>query len=147
MLWWTLHPLALPRQARKMANCCAPKDQVQENTEANEKSCPDGHPHPAKLYESHHFNSKRWEKVTPRDGDIYICTAAKSGTTWTQSIVYSIVYHAGNAPDGASVGDLSPWVDLRVPPDEVLFPPLEASKDQRFLKTHLPADAAPWNPK
>merc|ERR1719265_2137303 len=40
---------------------------------------------------------------------------------------------------------MSPWVDLRVPPVEVIAPAIEGQEWRRFLKTHLPADAfAPY---
>merc|ERR1712176_1221458 len=47
----------------------------------------------------------------------------------------------GGKEPPASVHELSPWVDLRVPPAEVLGPMLEAQTNRRFLKTHLPFDA------
>eukprot|EP00928_Gymnodinium_smaydae_P021141 TRINITY_DN1822_c0_g1_i5.p1 TRINITY_DN1822_c0_g1~~TRINITY_DN1822_c0_g1_i5.p1 ORF type:complete len:314 (-),score=79.42 TRINITY_DN1822_c0_g1_i5:185-1126(-) len=98
-------------------------------------------------YHSHHFNSKKWEVVKPRDDDIIIVTAYKSGTTWMQQVVSELIFQGKEKP--GSNGDLSPWVDLRVPPAEVIAPALEAQEHRRFLKTHLPADAfRPYfNPK
>lgn len=101
----------------------------------------------APVYESHHFASKKWEVVKPRDSDIVIVTAYKSGTTWMQQIVSEIIFQGQAKP--ATVGDLSPWVDLRVPPPEVIGPVIEGQTHRRFLKTHLPADAFEpyFNPK
>eukprot|EP00428_Durinskia_dybowskii_P035933 CAMPEP_0170271920 /NCGR_PEP_ID=MMETSP0116_2-20130129/35912_1 /TAXON_ID=400756 /ORGANISM="Durinskia baltica, Strain CSIRO CS-38" /LENGTH=320 /DNA_ID=CAMNT_0010523127 /DNA_START=72 /DNA_END=1034 /DNA_ORIENTATION=+ len=101
----------------------------------------------APVYKSHHFDSTKWEAVSPRDDDIIIVTAYKSGTTWTQQLVSELVFQGKEKP--ASVSDLSPWVDLRVPPAEVIGPALEAQRHRRFLKTHLPADAFQpfFNPK
>mmetsp|Transcript_132851 Transcript_132851/g.425183 ORF Transcript_132851/g.425183 Transcript_132851/m.425183 type:complete len:312 (-) Transcript_132851:300-1235(-) len=93
----------------------------------------------APVYESHHFNSKKWEVVKSRPDDIIIATAYKSGTTWMQQIISELVFQG--QPKPASVGDMSPWVDLRVPPAEVIGPAIEAQEHRRFLKTHLPFDA------
>jgi len=102
---------------------------------ANEKGAP--------VYESHHLDSRKWEKVVPRKDDIIIATAYKSGTTWMQQIVAEILFQ-GKEKAG-TVGDMSPWVDLRVPPMEFLAPVIEGQTHRRFLKTHLPQDAfAPY---
>lgn len=93
----------------------------------------------APVYESHHFNSKKWGAVKPRPDDIIIATAYKSGTTWMQQIVSELVFQGKEKP--GNVGDMSPWVDLRVPPDFVMGPALEAQEHRRFMKTHLPCDA------
>lgn len=93
----------------------------------------------APVYESHHFNSAKWQAVKPRDGDIVIVTAYKSGTTWMQQIVAELLFQGKAKP--ATVGEMSPWVDLRVPPAQVIGPAIEGMQWRRFLKTHLPADA------
>jgi len=97
-------------------------------------------------YKSHHFDASKWKAVNPRADDIVIVTAYKSGTTWMQQIVAELVFQGKEKP--GSIGDLSPWVDLRVPPAEVTGPMVEAQTHRRFLKTHLPADAFQpyWNP-
>eukprot|EP00429_Kryptoperidinium_foliaceum_P088352 CAMPEP_0176197988 /NCGR_PEP_ID=MMETSP0121_2-20121125/7824_1 /TAXON_ID=160619 /ORGANISM="Kryptoperidinium foliaceum, Strain CCMP 1326" /LENGTH=309 /DNA_ID=CAMNT_0017536831 /DNA_START=50 /DNA_END=979 /DNA_ORIENTATION=- len=101
----------------------------------------------APVYKSHHFDSAKWDVVKKRDDDIVVVTAYKSGTTWMQAVIAEILFQGKEKP--ASVGDVSPWVDLRVPPAEVIGQALEAQEHRRFLKTHLPADAfAPYfNPK
>ncbi|CAE8585649.1 unnamed protein product [Polarella glacialis] len=93
----------------------------------------------APVYQSHHFDSTKWQGVNPRPDDIIIATAYKSGTTWMQQIVSELLFQGKAKP--ASVADMSPWVDLRVPPIEEQGPVLEAQSWRRFLKTHLPADA------
>ncbi|MEQ9663784.1 MAG: sulfotransferase domain-containing protein [Parasphingopyxis sp.] len=87
---------------------------------------------------SHHFDSTVWNDLTFRDDDIVIATYAKSGTTWVQQIVSQLIFQ-GDVP--GAIGDISPWVDLRVPPKEVKLEALEAQTHRRFLKTHLPVDA------
>ena len=51
----------------------------------------------------------------------------------------------GGAPD-VPVAEISPWVDLRVPPREVKLAAIEAQTHRRFLKTHLPVDALVYSP-
>jgi len=87
---------------------------------------------------SHHFDSTIWNELKFRDDDIVIATYAKSGTTWTQQIVGQILL--GPDPELA-VAELSPWLDLRVPPKAVKLPLVEAQTHRRFLKTLLPLDA------
>ncbi|MFT5675654.1 MAG: aryl sulfotransferase [Paraglaciecola sp.] len=45
------------------------------------------------------------------------------------------------------VAEMSPWVDLRIPPKEVKLPILEAQTHRRFMKTHLPVDALVFSEK
>lgn len=102
---------------------------------------------PAPMHKSHHVDSTKWDAVTPRDDDVVIVTSYKSGTTWMQTVVAEILFQGREKP--GSVGDMSPWVDMRVPVAEVTGPQLEAQQHRRFMKTHLPADAfRPYfNPK
>lgn len=88
--------------------------------------------------QNHHIDSTIWDDFQFRDDDIIICTYAKSGTTWMQQILSQLIF-GGEA--GLSVAEMSPWVDLRVPPKEVKLPMIEAQTHRRFLKTHLPVDA------
>ena len=62
---------------------------------------------------NHHFDSTIWNDFDFRDDDIVISTYAKSGTTWTQQIVAQLLF--GPDPD-LEVAEMSPWLDLRVPP-------------------------------
>ena len=93
---------------------------------------------------NHHFDSTIWNDLKFRDDDIVIATYAKSGTTWMQQIVAQLMFDGD--PD-ISVAEMSPWVDLRVPPKEVKLPLLEAQTHRRFMKTHLPVDAIRFCPK
>lgn len=92
---------------------------------------------------NHHFDSTIWNDFNFRDDDIVIATYAKSGTTWVQQILAQLMFGAN--PELA-VADLSPWLDLRVPPKAVKLPAVEAQKHRRFLKTHLPVDALVFSP-
>jgi len=93
---------------------------------------------------SHHFDSTIWNELAFRDDDIVISTYAKSGTTWMQQIVGQLLFDGD--PDLA-VAEMSPWLDLRVPPKAVKLPLVEAQTHRRFLKTHLPVDALRFSPR
>ena len=95
---------------------------------------------PAKTRElhNHHFDSTIWNDFQFRDDDIIIATYAKSGTTWMQQIIAQLLF---NGDPDLAVAEISPWLDLRVPPKEVKLPYVEAQTHRRFLKTHLPVDA------
>lgn len=87
---------------------------------------------------NHHFDSTIWNDFHFRDDDIIVATYAKSGTTWTQQILAQMLF----GPDAdLAVADMSPWLDLRVPPKAIKLPEVEAQSHRRFLKTHLPVDA------
>jgi aryl sulfotransferase len=93
---------------------------------------------------NHHFDSTIWNDFAFRDDDIIISTYAKSGTTWVQQIIAQLLFPA---QEGMEVAEMSPWLDLRVPPKEVKLPEVEAQTHRRFLKTHLPVDALVFSPE
>ena len=91
-----------------------------------------------------HFDSTIWNDFQFRPDDIFIATYAKSGTTWLQQIIAQLIF---NGQAGLNVSDMSPWVDLRLPPRHILQEMVEAQTHRRFLKTHLPLDALVYNPE
>jgi aryl sulfotransferase len=93
---------------------------------------------------NHHFDSTIWNDFRFRDDDIVIGTYGKSGTTWMQHIVSQLIF---DGVENVPVAEMSPWLDLRVPPKEVKLPLVEAQTHRRFLKTHLPVDALVFSPK
>lgn len=93
---------------------------------------------------SHHFDSTIWNDFTFRADDIIIATYAKSGTTWMQQIVAQMQF--GGDPT-LPVAEMSPWLDLRVPPKEIKLPQVDAQTHRRILKTHLPVDALVFSPQ
>jgi aryl sulfotransferase len=93
---------------------------------------------------NHHFDSTIWNDLSFRDDDIIISTYAKAGTTWMQQILGQLLFDGD--PD-LEVAEMSPWLDLRVPPKEEKLPLVEAQTHRRFLKTHLPVDALGFSPK
>ena len=99
---------------------------------------------PLKPYRTAVYDNRRWERFVHRPGDIFVCTAPKCGTTWTQTIVSSLLW-----PDGDPPGDvmaISPWLEAEFNPYDELLATYEAQKHRRFIKTHTPADGIPmWN--
>jgi len=93
---------------------------------------------------SNHFISTIWNDFKFRDDDIVISTYGKAGTTWTQQIVGQLIF---NGAEDVPVNELSPWLDLRVPPPEIKLPLIEAQTHRRFVKTHLPVNALVYSPK
>jgi aryl sulfotransferase len=90
------------------------------------------------------FDNRRWANFEPRPNDIFVCTPPKCGTTWTQTIIASLLWPDGDAP--GSVMTLSPWIEFEVFPIEVVLGNLKAQTGRRFMKTHTPADGIPFFP-
>ena len=65
---------------------------------------------------NHHFDSTIWNDFEFRNDDIIISTYAKAGTTWMQQIVAQLLF--GGDPN-LEVAEMSPWMDLRLPPKEI----------------------------
>src|SRR4051794_5051982 len=103
----------------------------------------DAWPQKQREIHNHHFNSEIWNDFQFRDDDIIVATYAKSGTTWTQQIIGQLLF---NGDPDVAVGEMSPWLDLRVPAAEVKLAAIEAQQHRRFLKTHLPVDALVFSP-
>ncbi|MCH8976755.1 MAG: sulfotransferase domain-containing protein [Proteobacteria bacterium] len=101
-------------------------------------------PRKTREFQNHHFDSTIWNDFRFRDNDIVIATYAKSGTTWMQQIIAQLLF---NGEDGIEVAEMSPWMDLRVPPKEIKLPIVEAQTHRRFVKTHLPVDALVFSEK
>lgn len=93
---------------------------------------------------NHHFDSTIWNEFEFRDDDIIIATYAKAGTTWMQQIIAQLLFDGDSSLE---VAQMSPWMDLRLPPKEVKLPMVEAQTHRRFLKTHLPVDALKFSSK
>jgi aryl sulfotransferase len=86
----------------------------------------------------------RWRHFTSRPGDIFVCTPAKCGTTWMQTIVSSLLFADGRAP--GPVTEIAPWIEARFETIEVVLARLEAQTHRRSVKTHTEADGIPWFP-
>ncbi len=93
---------------------------------------------------SHHFDSTIWNDFNFRDDDIIIATYAKAGTTWLQQIISQLIF---DGKEELHVAEMSPWLDLRVPPKEIKLEEVEKQTHRRFIKTHLPVDALIFSPQ
>ncbi len=94
-----------------------------------------------RIYKSATTDGTRWAAFKYRHGDIFICTPAKSGTTWMQTIVASLLWPDGNFP--GSVIEIGPWFDGVIYDLTELLAWLEAQTHRRQIKTHTPADGIP----
>ena len=92
---------------------------------------------PDRIYRHAFFDSRRWEEIAHRPGDIVISTSMKAGTTWMQGIVRNVLWPSGDL-HGGSVE--SPWVEARWIRIEEIKETLASQEHRRFIKTHLPAD-------
>jgi aryl sulfotransferase len=101
-------------------------------------------PQKTREFHNHHFDSTIWNGFQSRDDDIIIATYAKSGTTWVQQIIAQLLF---NGTADLDVADMSPWLDLRIPPKDVKLAAVQAQTHRRFLKTHLPVDALVFSPR
>jgi aryl sulfotransferase len=95
-------------------------------------------------FHNHHFDSTVWNHFQFREDDIIIASYAKSGTTWMQQIAAQLLFEDA---DDLPVADISPWLDLRVQPNDAKLGALEAQTHRRFIKTHLPVEALVYSPK
>ena len=90
----------------------------------------------------------RWDQFPRRPGDIIISTQPKSGTTWMQMICALLIFQTPELP--ASLPELSPLLDeLAVGRSgrADLYARLAAQQHRRFIKTHLPLDKLPADPR
>lgn len=103
------------------------------------------YPTTSRIYQNHHLDSTRWNWFTPREDDIVIATSYKAGTTLMQTIVGNLLFPDGNLPGPAS--SISPWLDFRVFPLEMVLGQLESQEHRRYIKTHTPLDGLPYYPQ
>src|SRR4029079_12246771 len=92
-------------------------------------------------YRSVVSDNRRWSQFVHRPDDIFVCTSPKCGTSWTQTIVTTLLF-----PDGlpaATVMDLSPWIDARFFPIEAVVASLEAPTHRPTIKKQTPDDGNP----
>jgi aryl sulfotransferase len=96
------------------------------------------------FYQNHSMDTRRWNFFTPRADDIVVATSYKAGTTWVQVIVANLIFSGEKLP--GAVHDISPWLDNRLMPLEVVLSDLEQQTHRRSIKTHLPLDSLPFHP-
>ena len=88
-----------------------------------------------------HDDSRRWERFVARPDDIFISTPPKSGTTWTQGVVGSLLWPRGDAPRRPSIWRRGSTLVMGSVDDMLAM--LDALPYRRLIKTHSPADCMP----
>ncbi|MEO6351353.1 MAG: sulfotransferase domain-containing protein [Candidatus Limnocylindrales bacterium] len=94
-------------------------------------------------YQGFMADSARWERFQLRPDDVIITTPSKSGTTWMQTIVGTLLRQRTDLPP---IGTICPWLDMQIRTEEEIFGLLEAQTERRFIKTHTPMDGLPYEP-
>lgn len=94
-------------------------------------------------YRSAVMDNARWAGFQSRPGDIFVCTPAKCGTTWMQTIVASLLWPDGEFP-GPIVNGICPWIEAKFGPADAMHEMLQAQTHRRAMKSHTPADGIPW---
>lgn len=89
-----------------------------------------------------HMDSRNWNELEYRAGDVVVGSYAKSGTTWVQQIVRQLIFH----DDSESLDRVSPWIDSALSPKDEVLAVAAALTGRRCLKTHLPVDALVFSP-
>lgn len=97
---------------------------------------------PLRPYRTAVFDNRRWQRFTPRPDDIFVCTPPKCGTTWTQTIVHSLLFPDGRTSESVMV--TAPWLEAEFNPLDEVISRLDAQTHRRSIKTHTPADGIPW---
>src|SRR5260370_16633972 len=95
------------------------------------------------LYQNHSMDSLRWNFFSPRADDSVVVTSIRAGTTWVQAIVGNLIFSGQKLP--GPISEISPWLDRRFFPLEVVLTALERQTHRRFIKTHLPLDGLPFH--
>lgn len=88
-------------------------------------------------------DAANWAGFEFRPDDIVISTPSKSGTTWMQMLVGLLIFGGPEFP--APLNVISPWLDMNTRPQGEVRAALEAQEHRRFIKTHVPLDALPWD--
>ncbi|MEL7150500.1 MAG: sulfotransferase domain-containing protein [Pseudomonadota bacterium] len=84
---------------------------------------------------------ERWDALAPCVGDVILATPAKSGTTWTQTMIAMLLNGTTELPEKLSV--MSPWIESNFSALEPDLAALERQPGRRVIKTHTPADGWP----
>lgn len=87
-------------------------------------------------------DSRRWDHILLRAGDIIIATPGKSGTTWVQQIVGQLISEGAEGVHFLH----SPCPDHTLESPWKILHQLSSQQHRRFIKTHLPTEALPYDP-
>ena len=95
------------------------------------------------VYRSGIADTANWDGFEYRPDDIVISTPSKSGTTWMQQLVALLIFDGPDFP--APLNVMSPWLDMNTRTQEEVRAMFESQEHRRFIKTHAPLDALPWD--
>jgi len=96
---------------------------------------------PVKRYRTAVADNGRWAGFTPCPGDVFVCTPAKCGTTWMQTIVASLLWPDGDVP--GPVLEISPWLEAEFDPIDEILGRLAAQRYRRFRCRRVARRSAP----
>ena len=89
------------------------------------------------------MDNARWTGFEPRDGDVFVCTPSKCGTTWMQNVVANLLWPDGDLP--GPLFTICPWIEATIMmPADAMHRMLDAQTHRRAMKSHTPADGIPW---
>ncbi|MEM7719139.1 MAG: sulfotransferase domain-containing protein [Pseudomonadota bacterium] len=98
----------------------------------------------ATVYRGSITEPHRWDALRPREGDVVLATPAKSGTTWTQTMMAMLLNGTTELPEKLSI--MSPWIESNFSNLDDDLAALERQPGRRVIKTHTPADGWPiWD--
>ena len=81
-------------------------------------------PRKTREYQNFAMDSTFWNEFRFRGDDIVIASYGKAGTTWIQQIVAQFIFDG--VTDDKPIGDISQWVEFRIPTPDVKMPMIEA---------------------
>src|SRR6516165_2173524 len=73
------------------------------------------------------------------------CHLVQSRHHLMQAIVGNLIFSGQELP--APISELSPFLEFRMVPLELVLAGLESQRNRRFIKTHLPLDGFPFDPR
>lgn len=92
-------------------------------------------PHdPTEFFTSGWVDSQIWARLELRHGDVVVATYPRSGTTWMQQILATLL-HPGRGD--SDLGVFSPWVESPRP-ETVRLMHIDRLASPRILKSHMP---------
>lgn len=96
-----------------------------------------------RAYRHYFWDNSRWNGFRHRDGDVVICSAYRSGSTWMQRICSLLIFQSTELP--CPLTRISPWLELVAHPVDEIHALYENQQHQRFIKSHTPFDGLPWH--
>ena len=95
-------------------------------------------------YASKIVDSQIWERFEMRADDVVVVTPPKCGTTWTQSLVVSLI--DGRPGGDIGISERSYWLDPGFRNVEDIAARTAAQTGRRCIKTHTPLDGVTFHP-